>query len=72
MVSNAYSTPLTALDAVVLDTETTGLDAKSARIVQIGAVRIHGTEIDVGDRFDTLVHPGIPIPPETVGLQTIK
>lgn len=71
MVSNAYSTPLTALDAVVLDTETTGLDAKSARIVQIGAVRVHGTEVDVGDRFDTLVQPGIAIPPETTRVHGI-
>ncbi len=65
MVANAYSTPLSALDAVVLDTETTGLDARVARIVQIGAVRVHGTEIDFGDCFDSLVHPGIAIPPET-------
>ena len=32
----SYSTPLISLDAVALDTETTGLDARIARLVQIG------------------------------------
>ena len=72
MVANAYSTPLSALDAVVLDTETTGLDARVARIVQIGAVRIHGTRIDEADRFDALVHPQVPIPPETTKVHGIS
>jgi hypothetical protein len=31
------ATPLVGLDAVVIDTETTGLDTKSARIVQMAA-----------------------------------
>ena len=42
MPGASYSTPLLALDAVVLDTETTGLDARTARIVQIGALRLAG------------------------------
>lgn len=71
MVANAYSTPLSALDAVVLDTETTGLDARTARIVQIGAVRVHGTRIDLSDTYETLVNPGIPIPPETTKVHGI-
>ena len=37
------ATPLLALDMVVLDTETTGLDVSTDRIVQIGAVRMRGT-----------------------------
>lgn len=72
MAANAYSTPLTALEAVVLDTETTGLDARVARIVQIGAVRLHGARIDAQDRFDTLVNPGVPIPPVTTGIHGIS
>ena len=35
MLQPSYSTPLLAINAVVLDTETTGLDARAARIVQI-------------------------------------
>ena len=34
------TTPLIALDAAVIDTETTGLDPAKARIVEIAAVRL--------------------------------
>ena len=44
--TNMPSTPLLALDGVVLDTETTGLDARTARLVQIGAIRLGGGSID--------------------------
>ena len=46
---------------VVLDTETTGLDAERDRIIDIGAVRL-GPNLEVRDRFVTLVDPGVPIP----------
>ena len=59
MVGTAYATPLGALRAVALDTETTGLDPRTARVVQVGAVRIGGG----GERFESLVNPGIPVPP---------
>ena len=40
------ATPLIALDAVVLDTETTGLDPASARLVEVAAVRLTGGRLD--------------------------
>ena len=46
---------------VVLDTETTGLDAERDRIIDIGAVRL-GPDLEVRERFVTLVDPGVPIP----------
>jgi Rad3-related DNA helicase/DNA polymerase III epsilon subunit-like protein len=46
---------------VVLDTETTGLDPERDRIIDIGAVRL-GPDLEVRDRFVTLVDPGVPIP----------
>ncbi|TFG88413.1 MAG: CBS domain-containing protein, partial [Hyphomicrobiales bacterium] len=55
--------PLVALDLVALDTETTGLDVRNDRIVQIGAVRMRGGEPDAGDALDLMVNPGIAIPP---------
>ncbi len=56
------SAPLIALDVVVLDTETTGLDVRQDRIIQIGAVRMHGPDILETQVFDVVVNPGIPIP----------
>ncbi|MCX6363457.1 MAG: exonuclease domain-containing protein [Actinobacteria bacterium] len=46
---------------VVLDTETTGLDPERERIFEIGAVRL-GADLEVRERFVTLVDPGLPIP----------
>ncbi|MCB1425024.1 MAG: hypothetical protein KDJ89_04515, partial [Notoacmeibacter sp.] len=43
------ATPLSMLNAVALDTETTGLDPKKARIVQIGAVRISNGKVTPSD-----------------------
>jgi DNA polymerase III epsilon subunit family exonuclease len=44
---------------VVVDTETTGTDAKMADLVEVAAVRVRGREIV--DRWSTLVNPGRPI-----------
>jgi DNA polymerase-3 subunit epsilon/CBS domain-containing protein len=55
-------TPLLAVEAVVLDTETTGLDTARARMVQIGGVRIAAGRLVEGSAFERLVHPGEPIP----------
>lgn len=56
------STPLSALDVVVLDTETTGLDPATARLVQVGAVRIVGENPEPLETLESLVRPDIPIP----------
>jgi DNA polymerase-3 subunit epsilon len=42
---------------VVIDTELTGLDEKKDSIVSIGAVRMTGGRIDLGDTFYRLVSP---------------
>lgn len=65
------STPLMALDAVVLDTETTGLDPATARIVEIGAVRLSGGRPDEADIFHRLIHPDVPIPPAATAIHRI-
>lgn len=49
---NSSATPLISLRAVAIDTETTGLDAKTARIVEIAAVRVNGLE----GKLDTAFH----------------
>ncbi len=63
--------PLIAVDAVVLDTETTGLDPLKARIVQIGAVGIRHGVVDAGAAFARLVDPGVPIPAAVTAIHGI-
>jgi len=59
----SYSgTPLGALNAVVLDTETTGLNPQKDRIIEIGAVRIAGGRLESDSHFVRQVNPGISVP----------
>lgn len=58
----AEDLPLTELPTLVLDCETTGLDVQHDRVVQIGAVRMHGDRIFPMVNLDRLVNPGGPIP----------
>ena len=55
---------------VALDLETTGLDARSDKIIEIGAVKFRGeTEIE---RYSALVDPGRDIPPFITDLTGIS
>lgn len=65
-----HAIPLISLEAVVIDTETTALDPRKARIVEIGAVRISNGCIN-GPSFRQLVDPGEPIPKEASRLHGI-
>ena len=58
-----YPEPMPAAppQLIVLDTETTGLDPHGDRVIDIGAVRL-GPDLEVQERFVTLVDPGLPIP----------
>lgn len=47
----------------VVDTETTGTDPEHDKIVEIGAVLLDGPE--VLEMYESLVNPGIPIPPQS-------
>lgn len=54
---------------VVLDFETTGLNPKTERVTEIGAVRIKNGQ--VVEEFDMMVNPEKPIPDEVVNLTGI-
>jgi len=55
-------------DFVVFDTETTGMPP-SARLVEIGALKVRGNTIV--DRFDQLIFPECPIPREVINVHGI-
>ena len=71
MAAASNSTPLIALDAVAIDTETTGIDPRKARIVEIGGVRLVGGRLDESQPFRRLVQPGTPIPRSATGIHGI-
>jgi DNA polymerase-3 subunit epsilon len=54
-------TPLHEVTFVVIDLETTGASPREDAITEIGALRLRGGELL--RRIDTLVNPGVPIPP---------
>lgn len=71
MVTVSNATPLIALDAFVIDTETTGLDPAKARIVEIGAVPLQAGKLDEKSALRRLVNPGEPIPPAATQIHHI-
>lgn len=65
----AASSRLADLTCVVFDTETTGLTDRD-RIVQIAGLRLARGRL-TGERFETLVNPGRPIPPASTAIHGI-
>ncbi len=61
--------PLSAVTFVIVDLETTGGSPRSSAITEVGAVKTRGGET-VGE-FQTLVDPGMPIPPMITSLTGI-
>lgn len=45
------------LNYVVVDTELTGLNERRDSIISIGAIKMHGGRIDMGNTFYKLVKP---------------
>ncbi len=65
------ATPLIALEAVVVDTETTGLQPRTAFIVELGAVRVIPGQTDLTSAFRSLVRPSNPIPASSTAIHGI-
>ena len=65
-------TPLVSLNAVVFDTETTGLDTTKARIIQVGAIKISSGRLDETHTFERYVNPGEPIPAANTAIHGIR
>lgn len=73
-VSQPVQTGLPTLPAdgpvIVLDTETTGLDHRTEKIIEVAAIRLENGEIV--DRFQTLVNPEQPIRPSSFKIHNIS
>ena len=64
--------PLLSLDAVVIDTETTGLDPRKARMIELAAVRLSVGKLVADDKFRQLLRPADEmIPAETTRIHGI-
>lgn len=66
------ATPLIALTAMAIDTETTGLDTAKARIIQIGGIEIAQGRVRAERCLDILVNPGIAIPAASTRIHGIS
>lgn len=68
--SGLSALPLHSLPAIVMDTETTGLDTQNDRIIEIAAVRIGAGHTSHED-FAALINPGLPIPAKSTAIHGI-
>ncbi|WP_162916645.1 DUF294 nucleotidyltransferase-like domain-containing protein [Dongia deserti] len=64
-------TPLRSLTAVALDTETTSLDVRRGRILEIGAVGVANGKLVPEFQFSSLINPHEAIPPESTAIHGI-
>src|SRR4051812_9827799 len=62
--------PLDRATFVVVDLETTGLTPTTARICEIGAVRVR--QLELVDEFELLVDPGVPIGPAITAITGLR
>lgn len=61
------STPLSAIHAVAVDTETTGLDASSALVIELAAAGLNAEGLD-GTEMASLVACPVPVPPQSTAI----
>ncbi len=71
LAPSTSATPLRSLTAVVIDTETTSLDVKKGRIIEVGAAALVNGACDDGCIFSELVNPGEKVPVESTAIHGI-
>ena len=67
----ALQTPLDALEAVIVDTETTGLNVRTDRILSAAGFRLAAGTLGTSPAFDRLIDPGRPIPASSSAIHGI-
>ena len=71
MTAATGATPLFALRGIALDTETTGLDPVTARIVQVGTVPVGNNAVEQDGAWESIVNPQIAIPERSTAVHGI-
>jgi CBS domain-containing protein len=73
LASNTWlgATPLIGLHAVAVDSETTGLDVRKARMIEFAALPIEHGALDRANAWSTLIACGEPIPPASQAVHGI-
>ncbi len=71
MAAVSHATLLNALDAAVIDSETTGLDPRTARIVELAAVRMTCGRVEPEASLAQRIDPGEPIPASATAIHGI-
>ncbi len=64
-------TPLEAVRWVVIDCETSGLDAARDRLLSVGAVAVHHARVALADAFSAGVQQAVPSTPENIMIHGI-
>lgn len=67
-----HDAPLQSLRYVVLDTELTSLEHRTNRLLSVGAIRMQGASIRLGEQFYRMVNPEVEIPAESVIIHQIR
>lgn len=57
---------------VVVDTELTSLDARTNRLLSVGAIRMVGSKILLGEQFYRVANSGVPVPAESVVIHKLR
>jgi DNA polymerase III subunit epsilon len=65
-------TPTHSVRYVVLDTEFTSLDQRSNRLLSVGAVKMEGTSIRMGEQFYRVLNAGVEVPASTVVVHQLR
>jgi DNA polymerase III epsilon subunit-like protein len=65
-------TPIQAVRYVVLDTEFTSLDQRLNRLLSVGAIKMEGSSIRIGEQFYRVLNPGADVPASTVLVHQLR
>ena len=64
--------PLVAMDLVVLDTETTGLDVRRDRVIELAGVWVRAGKVREDETFSSLIDPGVEITRDSTAIHGIR